>query len=193
MRGFVREFLITLGVAAVIFLLFRSTANNSIVDGTSMLPGLEDGQRLIVVTAVYHFESPQRGDVVVIHPPVEPQQYFVKRIIGLPGDTIEVKRGAVYIDSMPLDEPYIKEKPRYTFAPVKIPDNNYFVLGDNRNDSEDSHFGWTVTRDNIIGEAWLRYWPLGNWGIVHGYPLSEELQNNSQKQANLIYGEIAWP
>jgi signal peptidase I len=177
MKGFIRELLITLGLAVVIFLLLQTTIQSSIVEGSSMQPGLQDGQRLIVVKAVYHFSTPQRGDVVIIHPPVSPEKQWVKRIIGLPGDTIEVKNEAVYLNNFPLVEPYIKAPPAYTLAPYKVPADNFFVMGDNRNNSTDSHYGWTVTRDNIVGEVWLRIWPFTNWGVVKGYPLESELPN----------------
>ncbi len=154
---------------------------------------LQNGQRLIVVKPVYHFTEPQRGDIVIIHPPVAPDKQWVKRIIGLPGDTVEVKNSMVYVNNIPLAEPYIKAPPAYTLAPYKVPADNYFVMGDNRNNSTDSHYGWTVTRENIVGEVWLRIWPFNNWGIVHGYPLSEELHNSSQKQVSLLIGEIVWP
>ena len=189
MKTFFRELVITLGLALAIFLLLQTTIQSSIVDGSSMQPGLENGQRLIVVKAVYHFRDPQRGDVVVIYPPIAPGREFVKRIIGLPGDTVEVKNNAVYINGTALNEPYIKEKPRYTMKPYTVQPGNYFVMGDNRNNSTDSHIGgsstnngvWTVTRANIVGEVWLRLWPLDTWGIIHGYPLSLELQQNSVK------------
>jgi signal peptidase I len=180
MKGFIRELLITLGLAVVIFLVLQTTIQSSIVDGSSMQPSLENGQRLIVIKAVYHFTTPQRGDVVIIHPPVAPQNQWVKRIIGLPGDTVEVKGGVVYVNNIPLAEPYIKAPPAYTLAPYKVPADNYFVMGDNRNNSTDSHYGWTVTGEKIVGEVWLRIWPINEWGVVHGFPLSNELQYSSQ-------------
>ncbi len=210
MKVYIREILITLGLALIIYLAFRGTIENSVVDGSSMQPGLQNGQRLIVVTAVYHFADPQRGDVVIIHPPIDPQRSFVKRIIGLPGDKVAVRGGKVYINNIPLDEPYIKDSPRYTVSTYQVPANSYYVLGDNRNNSTDSHYGWTVTRENIVGEVWLRYWPINAWGIVRGYPLSQELLNSDRKQAGAVSdpvsgsagdqgiiswleGEIAWP
>jgi signal peptidase I len=174
-KGFIRELLITLGLALVIFLLLQTTIQSSIVDGSSMLPGLVDGQRLIVVKALYRFKAPERGDIVIIHPPVALENQWVKRVIGLPGDTIEVKNGTVYVNQQPLDEPYIKDRPRYILPPYEVPAENYFVMGDNRNNSSDSHLRWTVPRENIVGEVWLRIWPFNTWGIIHGYPLEEEL------------------
>jgi signal peptidase I len=180
MKGFLKELVITLGLALAIFLILQTTIQSSIVDGSSMEPGLQDRQRLIVVKAVYHFKAPSRGDIVIIHPPVAPDNQWVKRIIGLPGDTIEVKNQTVYVNNIPLDEPYIKEHPEYILSPYQVPDNNYFVLGDNRNQSSDSHRRWTVAREDIVGEVWLRIWPLSNWGFVRGYPLEEELQSSTE-------------
>ncbi len=193
MKGFIRELLITLGLAIVIFLILQTTIQSSIVEGSSMQPGLQDGDRLIVIKPVYAFTSPQRGDIVIIHPPVAPDKEWVKRVIGIPGDTIEIKNGFVYVNSVALDEPYIKAKPAYPhYGPVKVPSDNYFVLGDNRNNSTDSHTGWTVTRQSIVGEVWLRIWPFSNWGIVRGYPLTEELQNSAENQSSLVIGELVW-
>ncbi len=175
MKGIVREFAITLAVAVAIVLTVLNTVQYSLVDGTSMQPSLENQQRVIVSKIAYNFKSPQRGDIAVVQPPFKTEKPFVKRIIGLPGDTIEIKSGSVYVNGVKLTEPYIKAHPEYTMKPTKVPDNSYFVLGDNRNDSTDSHYGWTVPRQNIIGEVWLRVWPLDALGIVPGYPLANEI------------------
>jgi signal peptidase I len=179
LKGFVKDLCITLGLALAIFLILQTTIQSSIVDGSSMEPGLKDRQRLIVVKSAYSFKAPERGDIIIIHPPVAPQNQWVKRVIGLPGDTIEVKNKTVYVNDIPLDEPYISERPEYVLAPYKVPDDNYFVLGDNRNESSDSHRRWTVDRKEIVGEVWLRIWPLSNWGIVHGYPLEDEIRTSN--------------
>jgi signal peptidase I len=181
MKNFFREFLITIGLAVIIFLILQTTIQSSIVDGSSMEPSLNNGQRLIVAKIAYNFKAPQRGDVIIIHPPVAPEKQWVKRVIGLPGDTIEVQKGIVYVNGFPLTEPYIKSPPAYTFNSFMVPQDNYFVMGDNRNNSTDSHYGWTVTRENIVGEVWLRIWPFSNWGIIHAYPLADELQTASAK------------
>ena len=193
MKGFVRELLITVGLAIAIFLILQTTIQSSIVEGSSMQPGLQDGQRLIVIKPAYTFTSPQRGDIVIIHPPVAPDKEWVKRVIGIPGDTVAVKNGLVYVNNVPLNEPYIKTAPSYSLAPYKVPPDNYFVMGDNRNNSTDSHYGWTVTKQNIVGEVWFRIWPFNNWGIVHGYQISQELQSSNLNQASLPIGEIIWP
>jgi signal peptidase I len=195
MKGFLKELFITLGLALIIFLVLQTTIQSSIVLGSSMEPGMEDGQRLIINKAVYHFRDPARGDVIILHPPVEPSKEYVKRVIGLPGDTIEVRSGVVYVNGSPLDEPYIKETPRYFFSSFTVPTDNYFVLGDNRNYSNDSHTGWTVTSENIVGEAWLRIWPLGEWGTIRNYSLSDQLtaSNGDNPSGTHLIGVIEWP
>lgn len=176
MKSFLRELAITLGLAVVIFLAYHAVAQTSVVDGSSMQPSLQDDQRLVVLKAAYFFSSPQRGDIVIAHPPVDPGKEYVKRLIGLPGDTVQVKNSKVYVNGVALNEPYIKAPPNYTMDQVVVQPDHYFVMGDNRNNSYDSHFGWTVTRSEIVGEVWLRYWPFSGWGLVHGYPLDQELQ-----------------
>jgi signal peptidase I len=178
MKSYLREILITVGMAVIIFVVFQTILQSSIVDGSSMQPGLQNGQRLIVIKPVYFFGDPQRGDIVIIHPPVSPQSQWVKRIIGLPRDTIEVKQRIVYVNNIPLTEPYIKAAPEYTLDPYTVPENNYFVMGDNRNNSTDSHYGWTVDRGEIVGEVWLRIWPFSQWGVVHGYPITVQVQKS---------------
>jgi signal peptidase I len=145
-----------------------------------MEPQFHEGDRLLVNKVVYHFGEPKRGDVIILHPPSDPKAVYIKRIIALPGDTVEVKGGAVYVNGTKLDEPYIKEPPAYTLHKEIIPENEYFVLGDNRNNANDSHNGWTVPRQNIIGKAWLIFWPPGEWGLVTHYPLQEQLASSSE-------------
>ncbi len=175
MKGFLRELFITLGLAVVIYLLLQLVIQSSIVNNISMQPTLVEGHRLIVGKAAYWFGEPQRGDIVVVHPPIETSVEYVKRLIGLPGDTVEVKGGKVYVNGTELIEPYIKEPPRSTFHLYTVPENRYFLMGDNRNNSNDSRSGWTVTRQDIVGKAWLRIWPLDKWGLVGNYPLEQQL------------------
>ncbi len=132
---------------------------------------LKDGQRLLVNKVVYHLHEPERGDVIIFCLPDIPPVDYIKRIIGLPGDSIEIKNGAVYVNGIQLDEPY--DHPRYTYHLDEVPENNYFVLGDNRNNSHDSHRGWTVRDNDIIGKAWLSIWPPDEWGLVADYSLPE--------------------
>ncbi len=176
MRAYLREIIITVVLALVIFLLLQIVIQSYVIIYSCMEPNLEEGQRLLVSKVVYHFHEPERGDVIVFRPPANPEATpYIKRIIGLPNETIEIKNGAVYIDGEQLYEPYVKEPPRYTVHRQKIAEDNYFVLGDNRNNSNDSHNGWTVPRQNVIGKAWLSIWPLSKWGLVAHYPSPEQI------------------
>ena len=177
MRIFLREILWTLLLVIVIFFLLQTTVQSFVVLGSSMEPNLEERQRILINKVVYAFHEPERGDVIVFHPPNNRQADYIKRIIGLPGETVEIKQGTVYIHKdgniLLLDEPYIEELPTRTFKGDPIPQDEYFVLGDNRNNSNDSRNGWTVKREEIIGKGWLSIWPPGEWGLVPHYPLQE--------------------
>ena len=177
MRTLLREILGTIILAIVVFILLQTTVQSFIVDGYSMENSFYDGQRLIIVKdgVAYAFHEPEWGDVAVFHPPGNRQGDYIKRIIALPGDTVEVKEGAVYVNDKRLHEPYVKDPPDYTLDPVKVPENKYFVLGDNRNNSNDSHNGWMVPRQNILGRAWLSIWPPDEWGLAPNYPLEKQL------------------
>ncbi len=165
MKSFLREIFITLILAIVIFFLLQTTVQSFIIIGSSMKPSLQQGDRLLISKVVYSLHDPERGDIIVFESPNR-QSDYIKRVIALPGETVEVKQGTVYINGHQLDEPYIKEAPRYTLSQRKIPKNEYFVLGDNRNNSNDSHNGWTVPQKEIIGEAWLSIWPPSEWRVV---------------------------
>jgi signal peptidase I len=180
MKNWRRNLLIVVGVVLIVCLSVNLVIERAVVNGGSMLPGLADDQRIIILTAAYDFTAPQRGDVIIIHPPVAPDKLWIKRLIGLPGDSISIQGGRVYLNSVALDEPYIKNKPLYSFGPYTIPADHYFVLGDNRNNSTDSHYGWTVTRENIVGKAWLCYWPFNQVGIVQAYDITGELADAGQ-------------
>jgi len=175
LRHFVREVLITVILALIIFFVARATIQTFIVVMTSMEPSFHDGQRLVVNKATYFFGEPERGDVVVFKAPGNRQGDYIKRIIGLPDDTVEVKDRLVFVNDSPLDEPYLESPPSYTLDEKKVPENSYFVLGDNRDNSNDSHHGWFVPREDIIGKAWLSTWPPALWGTVPQYPLAEQL------------------
>ena len=175
MKHFFREILITIVLALIIFFVARATIQTFVVVMTSMEPSFHDGQRLVVNKAIYFFGEPERGDVVIFRAPNGRQEDFIKRVIALPGDTVEVKNRAVYVNGVKLDEPYIKSPPSYTLAELEVPKDNYFVLGDNRDHSNDSHHGWVVPHENLIGKAWLLTWPPGNWGLVPDYSLEEQL------------------
>lgn len=175
MQSSVRQFLIMIVMAVAVFFGLQFTVHSSIVLGTSMEPTLHNDQRLLMIQVAYNFSDPQRGDVIIFRPPYNPDALpLIKRIIGLPGEAVEIKGGKVYIkrgsESFQLDEPYIKQSPSYS-CKADIPEGEYFVLGDNRNSSNDSHMGWTVPRENIIGKAWLSIWPPAQWGVIQSYEL----------------------
>ncbi|MFH0942301.1 MAG: signal peptidase I [Chloroflexota bacterium] len=170
MKSMIRDIFTTFLVAVVVFFVLQVTIQVSIINGSSMEPDLYDGQRLIINKAVYFFEKPGRGDIIVFHPSENHSSIpFIKRIIGLPGDTIEINDGQVLLDGEPLYEPYIKEPPGYQVKKLVVPPDSYFVLGDNRNLSNDSHSGWTVPRSQIIGKAWVSIWPPPLWGLAPHY------------------------
>lgn len=137
-----------------------------------MLPEVQPGQYILVNKAIYFFRDPQRGEVIVFRSPQQTKTDLIKRIIALPGDKVEIVDGSVLINSTPLDEPYIREAPRYALPATQVPEDSYFVLGDNRNHSQDSHAGWTVPRDHLVGKAWITLWPPQRWGTVKHYSLA---------------------
>ena len=169
MKAFIREVLAILVLAVAIFFLIQAVVQSSVVVYSSMEPNLHSGQRLVINKVVYKLHEPERGDIIVFHNPNNPNEDFIKRIIGLPGETIEIKDGVVYISGLRLDEPYIKDPSSRPFPEQKISEDSYFVLGDNRNNSTDSRAGWTVFRQDIVGQAWLSTWPPSEWGLAPNY------------------------
>ncbi len=189
MKAFFRELIITAVLALSIFFLLRFTIDTVIILGISMEPSFHSGQRILVSKVAYRIHEPERGDVIVFKPSNSEKGEFIKRIIALPRDTVEVKDGAVYVNGIELKEPYIKSPPGYPLTTQKIPANNYFVLGDNRNRSNDSHNGWVVPRQNIHGKAWVTIWPPPKWGLVPEHSLSDQLVSliNSYLVQHYIY------
>jgi signal peptidase I len=160
-----------IGSLFLAFSIRSFVAEARFIPADSMLPTLRINDRLIIDKLSYRFKSPERGDLIVFSPTktlVEQnfKDAFIKRIIGVPGDTIEVKNGKVFVNGKALPETYIKEAPTYTFAPVTVPAGEYFVLGDNRNNSYDSHYWGFVPRGNVIGQATKRFWPPNRIGPV---------------------------
>ncbi|TRT79088.1 MAG: signal peptidase I, partial [Microcystis aeruginosa Ma_AC_P_19900807_S299] len=139
------------------------------IPSSSMEPTLQINDRLIIEKVSYHFQKPERGDIVVFSPTaaLKAQNFhdaFIKRVIGLPGDKVEVKNGLVHVNGKVLAEKYIAEEPNYAFGPVTVPPDQYLVLGDNRNNSYDSHAWGFVPRENLIGRAVVRFWPFNRLG-----------------------------
>ncbi|HIK45909.1 MAG TPA: signal peptidase I, partial [Leptolyngbyaceae cyanobacterium M65_K2018_010] len=139
------------------------------IPSESMLPTLEVNDRLIIDKLSYDFGSPQRGDIVVFRPPdsLHQKDAFIKRVIGLPGDVVEVENGQVHLNGQPQAESYIAAPPDYQFGPVTVPQDAYLVLGDNRNASFDSHYWGFVPEDHVIGRAVFRFWPPNRIGGVN--------------------------
>ena len=171
MSKYIRDIIITILIALLIFILLHTTVGSFKVYGTSMMPGIKDGEYIMVAKISYYFGPPQRGDVIVFDSPRNPGSDLIKRVIGIPGDTIEIKDNRVFLNKQPLNEPYILEKPVYRYPEQQVPPGNYFVLGDNRNNSSDSHTGWLLPKENIIGKALFSYWPPPDWSIVKHYPI----------------------
>lgn len=134
-----------------------------------MLPGLTPDEYVLVNKAVYLFHAPERGDVIVFHYPLDTTRDFIKRIIGLPGDTITVDQTNVWVNGVKLKEPYISTSANPTGRTWKIPPNVYFVMGDNRPVSDDSRDWGCVPKDYIVGKAVVVYWPMSNWQLINTY------------------------
>jgi signal peptidase I len=139
------------------------------VEGTSMLPRLEDRDRLFINKFVYHFTAIERGDVVVFRYPRDPEKSYIKRVIALPGDTLRIDRGRVYVNGKLVREPYVPLEYRDTrsMLEITIPDDSYFMMGDHRSISSDSRDFGPVERSLIYGKAVFVYWPARDVGVVH--------------------------
>ncbi len=164
-----RELIETLLLTLVIFLLIRFAVQNFRIEGFSMEPNFHDGEFLLVNKIVYMLHPPERGDVIVLRYPPVPSRDFIKRVIGLPGDKVEIINGRVYINGELLTEPYPLNEGTYTYGPVTVGSDEYFVLGDNRNNSSDSHSWGMLPTKNIVGKAWFAYWPPQLIGVVPTY------------------------
>jgi signal peptidase I len=160
LRHFVTESLqVMLPALALALVVHLFLAQATIVYGQSMEPNLHPNQRLIVDKFSYRLHSPQRNDIVVVDLP-DMEEMLVKRIVALPGETVEVRRGVVYVNGLAIAEPYPHDLTPYDMAPRTLGPLAYFVMGDNRGNSNDSRSFGPVTREEIIGRVWLRYWPL---------------------------------
>ena len=195
MRSTLRDVLETILLTVLIFLLVRAVVQNFRVEGRSMEPSLHTGEYLLINKAIYWridpnllgsvvsgasedvsqnqqtylFGPPQRGDVIVFRYPRDPSRDFIKRVIAVPGDTVEIRVGRVYVNGQVLVEDYTSDSPSYTYPRQEVPAGQYFVLGDNRNNSSDSHIWGLVPAENILGKAWVSYWPPDQWGLLPDY------------------------
>lgn len=181
-KQFLREILETVGLAVILFLVINVISARVRVEGYSMLPTLDNGEYVLISRLSYKLGDFQRGDIIVFRPPMYPDAPFwqrlfglpgfddkyedyIKRIIGLPGDTVRIANGTVYINDVPLIEPYIAAPPDYSNE-WTVPESQLFVLGDNRNNSADSHAWGFLPEENILGKALVVYWPFADFMII---------------------------
>lgn len=161
MKGAIREIIIVAILVLVLFIAIHNVVQTSVVNGISMEPNLHTGQRIIVSKAAYWFTGPHRGDIVVFHSS-RVNGDIIHRVVGLPSELVEIRNGDLYINGEKREESYLPQAHYTSIPPQKIPDDNYFIIGDNRGVAS-----WDIVpRDEIIGKAWLCYWPLSNWGRV---------------------------
>ncbi len=170
-----RETIETILWALVLALILRTFVVQAFwIPSGSMVPTLLPGDRVLVAKFWYWFQEPKRGQIMVFKYPVDPQRDFVKRIVGLPGDVIEIRDGIVSVNGAPIAEPYIRnhdlftltEGPVFPKVPLTVPKGSYFVMGDNRPNSQDSRFWGVVPKQNVRGPAFIRYWPLDRVGLL---------------------------
>jgi signal peptidase I len=191
MRSFTREVIETVALAAFLVLLIQSTIQNYRVEGPSMEPLFVGGDRVVASKVGYTeidaeqaagylptvdadsnefwhpFGEPQRGDVIVFRWPRDERQNFVKRIIGMPGDTVRIELGKVFVNSEPLDEPYLEYTLRQTLTDHIVSADSYYVLGDNRPQSDDSRHWGDVPKENVIGKVQVTYWPMDRFSFLN--------------------------
>lgn len=162
-----RETIETLAYALVMALIIRTFIVQAFwIPSGSMVPTLEPGDRVLVCKFWYRFFEPKRGQIVVFRFPYDTSKDFIKRVVGLPGDVVEISDGVVFLNGKRLDEPYVFHRDRYQMSPVRVPEGSYFVMGDNRPNSQDSRFWGFVPKNLILGPAFFRYWPLTRLGLV---------------------------
>jgi signal peptidase I len=182
LKGFARDILETVGLAVVLFLVINLLSARVYVEGYSMRPTLDDGDYVLISRISYKLGDFQRGDIIVFRPPMYPNppfwqrlfglptlrndyQDYIKRIIGLPGETVRIANGSVYINDVPLQEPYIAAPANYS-GEWTVPEGQLFVLGDNRNDSADSHSWGFLPQANVFGKGLLVYWPVKSFQVL---------------------------
>ena len=165
LRGWARDLLLALGLAAIIIIFLYQPVK---VEGTSMAPLLADQERIFINKFVYRFEPIERGDVVVFWYPYDRSKSFIKRVVGLPGEMVEIRQGRVYVDGKRLEEPYVPQQfaDSSNYGPVQVPPGEYFVMGDHRASSNDSRVFGSVPNRLIYGKAVFAYWPIDRFGSI---------------------------
>ena len=165
MRSWLRDLVFSVGIAGIVILFLYQPVK---VEGTSMMPWLADQERIFINKFVYRFEPIQRGDVVVFWFPRDPSKSFIKRVIGLPGETVQLVNGEVFVNDQKLIEPYVPPEYRdgHTHGPMVVSPGEFYLLGDHRNSSNDSRVWGTIARKYIYGKAVLAYWPIERLGLL---------------------------
>jgi signal peptidase I len=165
LRGWTRDLAVALGLALVIIIFLYQPVK---VEGTSMNPLLSDQERIFINKFIYHFEPIDRGDVVVFWYPLDRSKSFIKRIVGLPGETVEIRAGEVYVDGKKLADQFIPSSylDGSSYGPIELPEDQYFVMGDHRDSSNDSRVFGPVPRQYIYGKAVFAYWPVDHFGSL---------------------------
>src|SRR5271155_571938 len=165
LRGWVRDLAVAMSLALIIIVFLYQPVK---VEGTSMAPLLSDQERIFINKFVYRFEPIQRRDVVVFWYPLDRSKSFIKRVIGLPGESVEIRQGIVYVNGRAIDEPYVpvQYEDMSDFGPVRVPEDKYFVMGDHRISSNDSRVFGPVDSKYIYGRAVFAYWPVDHFGSL---------------------------
>ena len=168
LRTWVRDLAVAMGLALIIIIFLYQPVK---VEGTSMAPLLSDQERIFINKFVYHFEPIQRGDVIVFWYPLDHSKSFIKRVVGLPSETIELRQGNLYVSGERVDEPYVP--PNFfddaNYGPVRVPPGQYFVMGDHRDSSNDSRVFGPIPQQVIYGKAVFAYWPVDRFGSIPVY------------------------
>ncbi len=174
--GFFIDTVETILLALVLFLAINALSARVRVENVSMKPTLNPGEFLLVNRVAYKLGQPSIGDIIVFHAPGVSDLDYIKRIVGLPGDEVRISNGTVFVNDQPLYEPYIADAPNYTGSWV-VPEDQYFVLGDNRNNSSDSHLWGFVPKEDVVGRALLIYWPLSEITLLRAPDVVQAIHN----------------
>jgi len=165
--GFIIDTVETILLALILFLGINAVSARVRVENVSMEPTLTQGEFLLVNRVAYKIGTPKIGDIIIFHAPGADDLDYIKRLIGRPGDTVHVEDGVVYVNGQALYETYIADKPNYS-GTWEVPEGQFFVLGDNRNNSSDSHLWGFISEDAVVGKALLIYWPLDAVSLLTG-------------------------
>ena len=191
MREFIRELIETVLLSLAVFLALHLSIQNFRVEGSSMVPTLTEDQYIIANKIIYSsisvdtvaaflpfiqpsgegdslytFHPPRHGEIIIFNSPSDQSRDLVKRVIGIPGDRIEIQAGQVIRNGEPIEEPYVVNKDRRTYDPVEVPENSYYVLGDNRRSSSDSRDWGFLSDEHVVGRGWVSYWPADRIGVL---------------------------